>query len=531
MSPAGSIPRISLRGRLVGVYQDREYFFDAASGDLNLIYGRLDYDIAPTTLLSFGGTFEQRDTPYTNGVPRFDDGRDLGVGRSTYLSAAFSNWDFEKPEYFAQLEHQFNSRWSAKVAVTRATEDSGYKSATAFGSVATGTSLSAPITSVAFERHESTQNAVDLYVTGRFDAFGHEHDVVFGGNYWKNDKTLLAAYPAVGPYAVNVFNFDPRAIAEPAAPASWQFNFDYDTRQSGYYGLLRLRPADRLTVGLGARWSSYSDKLRNVLSGVTASDYEVNDEMTPYGSVVYDLNGNWSLYGSYAEIFQAQANYTFTGSLLPPVEGANYEAGIKGALRDGALNVSFALFQIDQTNRAQSDPAHPFPCVGSPTSSCWVASGEVRSKGFETEISGRILPSLDLFAGYTYNSTEYLKDRTATGAPSENEGAPFSTFTPKHLLRLWTQYELPVLSRQLRLGTGITAQSSFYASSGTVRMEQGGYALWNASASYSLNPNWTVSLNGNNLLDKRYYDQLGNTNYSNYFGEPRNVTLRIRAQF
>jgi outer membrane receptor for ferric coprogen and ferric-rhodotorulic acid len=217
--------------------------------------------------------------------------------------------------------------------------------------------------------------------------------------------------------------------------------------------------------------------------------------------------------------------------LLPALEGANYEAGIKGALRDGALNFSFALFQIDQTNRAQNDPANPFPCLGSPTRTCSVASGEVRSKGFETEVAGRILPNLDLFAGYTYNSTEYLKDSTDTGAPSLNQGSPFSTFTPKHLLRVWAQYDLSVLDRRLRLGTGITAQSSFYATSGTSRLEQGGYALWNASASYALTQDWTVSLNGNNLLDKRYFDQLSNPNYANYYGEPRNVTLRVRAQF
>jgi outer membrane receptor for ferric coprogen and ferric-rhodotorulic acid len=96
---------------------------------------------------------------------------------------------------------------------------------------------------------------------------------------------------------------------------------------------------------------------------------------------------------------------------------------------------------------------------------------------------------------------------------------------------VWAQYDLSVLDRRLRLGTGITAQSSFYATSGTSRLEQGGYALWNASASYALTQDWTVSLNGNNLLDKRYFDQLSNPNYANYYGEPRNVTLRVRAQF
>jgi len=41
------------------------------------------------------------------------------------------------------------------------------------------------------------------------------------------------------------------------------------------------------------------------------------------------------------------------GTALPPLTGMSKEIGIKGALLDGKLNTSFALFQTQQDNAAQ----------------------------------------------------------------------------------------------------------------------------------------------------------------------------------
>lgn len=42
---------------------------------------------------------------------------------------------------------------------------------------------------------------------------------------------------------------------------------------------------------------------------------------------------------------------------------------------------------------------------------------------------------------------------------------------------------------------------------------------------------WSLALNGNNLLDKRYYTTIGTEGFGNFYGDPRNLTLSVKADF
>ncbi|PKD78834.1 TonB-dependent siderophore receptor, partial [Escherichia coli] len=142
-------------------------------------------------------------------------------------------------------------------------------------------------------------------------------------------------------------------------------------REQGVYGMGRFSLADPLTLVLGGRmdWS----RLESL-----KSSQRNNGRFTPYGGLIVDLDKQWSLYGSYAQVFMPQIDQLDrNGQPLDPITGTNYEAGVKGELMDGALNVSLALFQIQQKNRAQADPS--VVCVGRRCPS--VAGGEARSRG------------------------------------------------------------------------------------------------------------------------------------------------------
>ncbi|MFT3967405.1 MAG: TonB-dependent siderophore receptor, partial [Sphingobium sp.] len=425
----------AVRGRIVGVYQNRDYFFDAKRTDRGLIYGRLEFDLSPDTVLSLGGIYEHRETPYTNGLPFATTGANLHLPRSVSLAAYWSTWTFKKPEFFAELEHQFGPDWSLRVSATRSNENSIYKTASAFGAVNPVTLQGSMISSTTYENRRIHQDGIDIVLNGKFDLFGREQEIVVGANYASRvQKSRMATLPYS--YQVDPFNFDPASIVEPIWPA-WTSGSSTDVEQLGGHAVLRLNPFDHLKIAIGARLSGYSLKGRNLLTNIVTQDYKRNNEITPYAGIVYDLNDRLSVYASYADIFQVQNNFTFEGEMLTPIVGTNYEAGIKGEFADGALNASVAVFRIDQSNRAQLDPDHPTPCAGSPNGTCYIAEGKVRSEGIEFEITGKILPNLDIVSGYTFNKTKYLRDRTAGGVPSANEGQTFSSQTPKHLFRLW----------------------------------------------------------------------------------------------
>jgi outer membrane receptor for ferric coprogen and ferric-rhodotorulic acid len=73
-------------------------------------------------------------------------------------------------------------------------------------------------------------------------------------------------------------------------------------------------------------------------------------------------------------------------------------------------------------------------------------------------------------------------------------------------------------------------QISGTAGSGRPR-SQSGYALADAFLSYRINKNFTAQLNVNNIFDKTYYAKLGALASGNFYGDPRNFLLTLRATY
>ncbi len=523
----------SVRARVVGAYEDREYVYDISENQRSILYAIVEADLAPSTTLGVGVHREENDiTPYYGGLPRFADGGDLGLPRSTYLNAAWSDTNVRSTTAFADLQHRFNDDWKLRVAFSRMTEDNHDLSGSAFGAVNRATNLGPTLSSFQ-ARLLGEQKAADLTLEGSFAAFGRRHDVLLGANWMKRDydyrsQLLAIANPAVSPFTFNPFDY---AVA-PTTPARAATHTLTPTEQSGVYGSLRFALTDEVKLIAGGRVSNWKNAVQNLVTkGYNTQPYKQDGEFTPFGALQWDFAPEWTTYLSYAEIFRSQANqFTASGDRLAPATGENIEAGLKGALFGGRLNASLAAFRIVEENRSQSDPLNPSPCIGSPTGgACFIAEGKVRSQGLDAELTGQVAPGLDLSAGYTFNQTKYLRDRTATGLPSANENQPLSTFTPRHLARIWASWRPS--GSAWSAGGGVNAQSLTYKTSGAVRIEQAGYAVWSGRVGYRINRNLLAALNFNNIFDKHYYRTLGDARGGNWYGEPRNLTATLQATF
>ncbi|MGE8385915.1 MAG: TonB-dependent siderophore receptor, partial [Pseudomonas putida] len=224
-----------------------------------------------------------------------------------------------------------------------------------------------------------------------------------------------------------------------------------------------------------------------------------------------------------------------SGAPLEPMTGKTYETGLKGELFNGALNASVALYYSTRENEAVQDPNFLATNAGFSGSCCYVSNGKVVSKGIDMELSGELLPDWMLVGGYTFNLN---RNRSAD--------APLSTVMPKHLFKLYTTYRLPGIFSDFKVGGGVQVQSATYTS-GTVNrydsngavaernvpfdFDQSGYAIWNALVEYRVDDHWNVTLNGNNLFDKKYYETVGTSTYGNFYGEPRNFMVTLRGTY
>jgi len=529
-----------LRGRMVAVREDQAYHYDNAGRKMSKLYAVFDYDASDSTRLTLGGSREDSSRiSVEKGLPRYSDGADPHLPRDTGLTFPWARIRANISEGFAQVEQGLGERWRFKAGATKLrTEETGiYPEISAAINPVTNRLSGFP--SAQDTRTETDQTSFDVNLTGSFDWNGRAQELVLGADAVRMDyQTHLESLTVTGPL-INPFDFDPGLYPRPiASPFAFSTLLDVRTRQHGVYAAIKLRPAARWAVTLGARNNFTRTESRLALRfgpfplaniALHSGDGGV---LTPYGGMVYELNDRYSLYASYAQVFNANSTTMANGSPLGPSRGTNLEAGLKGAWHDGRLNGSVALFKIDQDNVGVTDPRH----ASIPGTACCVIPVTQRSKGVEAELSGLLAPGWQLSAGYTFDINRRY------------DGALLSTQTPRHLFKLWTTYQLPGNASDWSIGGGVTAQTENYTANTACaafdpvtgacignevpfRAVQGFYSVTTLRVEYRLADHWNLALNVDNLFDRRYYQTISNPSAGNWYGAPRNWMLTLRGQF
>lgn len=517
----------NVRGRVIAVHDDKNSFQDSRMERKNVFYGVLAADLDERTTVTGGVEYTTLDaTGSWGGLPADFDGSPLKLSRSTYLGSEWNRWDRNNLQTFGELEHHFDNDWTLKLSATRThfqLENNGFKQ-TYISRASTTNPYLMNYQVTEGDGGESLQNNLSANLGGPFQLLGREHELMLGAERIRNDSYASATnFVTNGVYDIRTW--DPKySLAEPdinitAHPVRTR------TTQEAAYATWRISLADPLTAVIGARanWYDYEQENNTKSSG----KFSVSQEIVPYAALIYDLNKNFSLYSSYTEIFNPQTATDASGAVLDPTTGEAYELGLKGEFYEGKLNTSLALFRIYQVGNALDDANSPNPCLPNYTTGyCKAAAGKNRSQGFELEVSGEVLPGWQVSGGYTYTTTEYLKDSAA------NTGNVLRSTDPKRQLKLFTSYRLPGEYNAWTVGGGVSAQSDIYTN-GTngAQATQSGYAVYNALLGYRFNEHYSLQLNANNLFDKVYYKKVGATATGYYYGDPRNVSVTVRGTF
>ncbi|RYC47169.1 TonB-dependent siderophore receptor [Pectobacterium zantedeschiae] len=526
----------SLRGRLVSVYQDKQSFTDYVGSERKVLFGTLAWDITPDTTVTTGMNWQKTDVvPDLYGVPFGTDKSNLHLPRSTFLGASWNRINFERINPFAEFEHRFTNDWTLKSALsyTRATSKERYigiMNGTAGVDPATGVSR---LNNALHYDNKSDQWGYNLSVSGPFELLGRSHELVFGGDYQKENFDNAIGRIA-NTTSANIYNWNPNSVAEPdwsnLSLYSSRYREQYNIYQRGLFTTTRWELADDWKLILGGRYSAYSydyyyDNQRNT-SDKEYSSLHVRDKFVPYSGLLWNFADNYTWYASYAEIYKPQSARDKDDKLLPAITGTNYETGVKGEFFDGDLNASLALFRIIQSNRARAE-ADSSVCRNS-NSGCSSAEGKVRSQGVELDVTGQLAEGWQIQTGYTLTNSKYLE------ASESEKAAQFSPRTPKHMFKLYTSYNLPGVLNPWTIGAGMTAQTGTQTyPNRAFGLSQGGYTLFNANVRYQYSKNLSFNLVGNNLTDKTYFLNLNNRHRSgyNYYGDPRNFMLTAKWNF
>ncbi|RON50461.1 TonB-dependent siderophore receptor [Pseudomonas frederiksbergensis] len=516
-----------LRGRLVGVHQDRSAHADHYQNTRDIAYAILEADLTPDTLLTFG--IDQQNTRSRGaswtGFPMFySDGSRTHFSRSFNPASDWSRRDFSNQTLFASLEQQLANAWKLKVSYDRKHRQHDTFLASASGGNPDPVSGDGMFMYMGKFKGDEVQDNLDVNLSGPFSLFGREHELI-AGFMAMNTRQDIPVHGSVYP-ALDGSIFDWRGeFPKPDIPQIG--NDDIVQRQTGAYLATRLKPSADLALILGARVSDFkgSDHLDYFSAPDVRDGYRQSGVVTPYAGLIYDLDDTYSAYTSYTNIYQPQMSKDASGRLLDPVEGDAYEAGIKAEYFAGRLNARFALFRIEQGNLAEY-------VSGVNTESVYRPVQGATTKGFEFELAGEVREGWKLSAGYTYNHTRDTKG-------DDVYGSVLQTTAPAQVVRVFSTYRLPGAWEKLTVGAGVNWQSEFFGnvfqpsangSGHAARITQQSYYLVDVMTRYRVNEHLSAMLNVKNLFDKTYYTGLGNFG-TGFYGEPRSVQVTTQWDF
>jgi len=508
----------NVRGRFVASNTNSQSYVDRQSLEKQAFYGVVEWDITDSTMLTVGAEYQEMDNEGAgnHGFPMYNsDGSHFSPSRS-FNSA--SDWSYHKRRtktVFTTLEHQLDNGWQLKLSAehNRRSYDDAFATAASGTVNPDGSGIS---TWTGRWAGEPRQTSFDLSAAGPFELFAREHQAYLGAShyraYYRNDGYPLWAFQTID----NINTWD-GSLAIPDAIYTKSSEDALDETQDGLVASVRWSLADDLSLITGARvidWQRDETSTTLATGDTSRTSRSETGVVTPYLGLVYDLNENWSAYASYTTIFKPQSNKDVAGTYLDPLEGVNYELGLKSEFFDKRLTNAFSVFEVHQDNLAVADGSNLAP----DGNQAYRAESGTKTRGFEMEVAGEILPDWQVSASYTY------------AVSKDSDGDRLNTEVPRDTLKLFTTYRLQALPH-LKVGGGVRWQGTEYykgAGPNDETFTQAPYSVVDLMAQYAFTPQTSVSLNLNNVFDKTYYTAIGSRGW---YGTPRSATATLVYAF
>ncbi|WP_034256941.1 TonB-dependent receptor [Adhaeribacter aquaticus] len=299
---------------------------------------------------------------------------------------------------------------------------------------------------------------------------------------------------------------------------------------SGLYVQDQVDVTTRLGLLLGLRYEMFRDE-RNYGDGEEKIKQNV---ILPRLGFTYALREDLNFFASYSQGFRPikpeYIKYPERYGRTAPFhneESYQVEGGLKGEFLQKALYGTLSVYQIKKRNTLVNTGL--LTEEGNPI---YRQNGQVRSRGAELEITGNIRPYFNLNANYAFNHSQVLDADVAA------ENGMMAANAPKHLAGLWAKYtfsfgSLPGLG--LAIGGNYVSRRRMEIQVNRVNTGEliwdywPAYTVANAALFYNLNK-FKISLNLNNLLDKKYF--VGGYDYFRASpGAPRNFMATIGYTF
>ncbi|WP_187394983.1 TonB-dependent siderophore receptor [Pigmentiphaga aceris] len=498
----------SVRARFVADYLDEDSFMDRHHRTRQLYYGTIEADLTDRTTVTLGvdsGSNRIKGVTFGSFPSRFTNGAPVPMRRGMSSAPEWAYWENESLNAFGRVEHKFDNGWRGETTLQlqRRSWDAETLYLLNRGlNQQTGLGL-APLLDQ--ERNRASELYWNASANGPFSLFGRTHELNVGmsaSRKWtQRDYYGGVAAEPIG----SIYEWD----GSYAYPSAWRLNSRYDRR-------LNVKTADAFA---SARFS-LSDAM-HVIAGGRFNDWRGDrrhfQELTPYAGITYDLNETYTVYASYAELFNPQNVRTVEGVYLDPKVGKGYEVGAKAEFLDGRLLGALSLYRTLQDNTAEIIDGG---FVRGSTERAYRAVSGIATRGIELDLGGELAAGWQAGVGLSVSRSE---DRL---------GNTFNPHIPEQTAKLYTTYRLPGAWNKLTVGGGVRWQKGTYrnySNAGTpARFDQGSVTVVDLMAKYDFNQAVSAQVNVSNLFDREYYSMTGQ---EVQYAQPMNVSVKVLARF
>lgn len=267
-------------------------------------------------------------------------------------------------------------------------------------------------------------------------------------------------------------------------------------------------------LGLGLRSDSFDTEYYYDYDDPNAK-IETSDTLASWNaSLVFKPAANGSIYFGAGNSFNPAAEdltATKATANVKPEEAESYELGTKWQLYDQRLLLNAALFHTRKIDAALSQ-GRDLPTV----------QGDQKVEGFELSTTGQITDAWSVLASYTHQKAEIS---SAAGVNNPLEGVALAR-APEHSASLWTRYDF---SPQWSAGLGVQyIDERFNSASASSARVAPDYTLLEMMIAYELSANLSFQLNGTNITDEEYIDEVGGGHFIPGEGQHYRLTGRYR---
>lgn len=509
----------SVAFRLNAATQKDGNFRNYVESNRNVIAPSLLWSINDNTFLTYNGEYIEQKAPLDRGIVAING--DLKAIDSKTFFGNPNDGDMNLKNYTHQmkLEHYFSDSWSSNAGM--AYKDNSLKGYASEVKPFTNVTSDSVLLRTRYRDYTSDDISFQADVKNVSNIANMKNTLLLGTEAYKFEADTVM-YNLNN--SVRVSNIYSNPTYTPLATGKGTLATD----RSEEHNAVALFSQDEIEVGrfrflAGIRYDQIDiDSTNNINKKTTTqNDYAVS----PRVGITYLLDEQWSVYTTSGKSFRPNTGVDINGDTFEAEEGLSLETGLKFESLNKRFGGTFSLYQIDKENvLTGSDPSGNYS----------IAAGEVRSKGIEIDINGKVTNNVKISTNYAYTNTEITKDSGGavdylTGNVVNLEGKELSN-VPKHsggILAMWE--DSLSSSSSYGIGSGISyvgKREGNYINSFTLP----DYTTVKLVSYWKADKNLTLKFNIDNLFDKEYivssYDRSWLTP-----GDPRNYTLSMNYKF